>query len=436
MFGFRTEGRGVTGSRAAQVSVSRPDRATLQTMATKVGSNIAPPQPLAADMADRWALDPSITFLNHGCFGARPKAVLEAQQAWRSRFESSPIELLDRRRDELIAEARQRLGGFIGASADNLAFVTNATAAINAVLRSLEFRPGDELLTTSHVYNAVRKTLTLVARRIGGTMRELEVPFPLDDPQQVIDSIDSAIGAPTRLLIVDHVTSPTAVVFPLAEIIELCEQRGVDVLVDGAHAPGTIDLDVESLKPAWYAGNLHKWVCAPPGAAFLWARPDRQRGIHPPVISHFLDEGFAEEFNWQGTRDISPWLCVDAALQFFEQFGWDAVRDHNHRLAVWVQHLLSSRWRVEPATPTDGTLIGSMTTVPLPAIPPRYVEPMELQAELWNRWQIEVPIVDFNGWWWLRASCQIYNRPQQYERLADAVTELLEAPSRNHVAVD
>ncbi len=386
---------------------------------------VSPPEPLQDDITAQWMLDPEIVFLNHGCFGARPRSVLEAQIHRRHEFEASPIEYLDRHRDGLIQQARTRLGGFLKASVDNLAFVTNATAGINAVLRSTQFDPGDEILTTTHVYNAVRRTLELVARERGATFREVPVPFPLHSSAQIMDAIHAALTARTRMLIVDHVTSPTAVVFPIKQLIALCEQQDIAVLVDGAHAPGMLDVDIEALNPSWYAGNLHKWVSAPPGAAFLWARPDRQLGIHPPVISHFMDEGFVAEFNWQGTRDISPWLCVDEALSYFERFSWKAVRGHNHELATWVQQLWTQRWGVPPTTPLDGSMIGSMTTVALPEIPPRYEEPMQLQRELWDRWQIEVPIIDWNGRWWIRASCQIYNRPQQYELVADAITELL-----------
>jgi len=384
-----------------------------------------PPAPLARNVAEQWALDPALTFINHGCFGARPKCVLEAQFHRRRRFEASPIEVLDRQRGELIGTARAALGAFLRARPGNLGFVTNATAGCNAVLRSLAFNAGDELLTTSHVYNAVRQTLRHIASRSGAALREIDVPFPVHAPQQILDAVDQALSPRTRLLIIDHVTSPTAVVFPVQAIVECCAKQGVDVLIDGAHAPGMLDLDIETIGAAYYAGNLHKWVCAPPGAAFLWARPDRQPGIHPPVISHFLDEDFATEFEWQGTRDIAPWLCVPDALQYFEQFGWDNVRRHNHELAVWVQQLWTQRWGVEPTTPLDGSVIGSMTTVPLPDTAARYDDPMQLQTELWDRWQIEAPIIDWNGRWWIRASCQIYNTPQQYEQVAEAIGKLL-----------
>ena len=255
-----------------------------------------PPQRLVDNMRELWALDPAIHFLNHGCFGARPRSVIDAQVRRREEFEANPFDFLDRRRRDLVKQARETLSTLVGANERNISFVTNATAGVNAVLRSLSFSQGDEILTTNHVYNAVRKTMEHIAKRAGAVSREIAVPFPIERPTQVVTAIENALSERTRLLVVDHITSPTALIFPLEDIIELCRERDIDVLVDGAHAPGMIELDIERLNPAYYAGNLHKWVCAPPGAAFLWVRPDRQKGIHPPVLSHFVDESFAEEF--------------------------------------------------------------------------------------------------------------------------------------------
>lgn len=385
-----------------------------------------PPQPLDANMSALWALDPTIHFLNHGCFGARPKSVVNAQIRLREEFEANPFDLLDRRRRELVKGARETLGRFVGAQQQNISFVTNASAGVCSVLRSLRFEPNDELLTTNHLYNAVRMTMKFLAEREGVIAREINVPFPIANPQQVVDAIEAAITPRTRLVIVDHMTSPTALLFPIEKIIQLCDRRGIDVLVDGAHVPGMFELNIEKLNPAYYAGNLHKWVCAPPGAAFLWVRPDKQKGIHPPVLSHFVDEDFAEEFQWQGTRDISPWLCVGDAVEFFEHFGWNRVRQHNHQMAVWARQMLSNKWEVEPTSPMDGSMIGSMATIVLPAhVKTKFATAMEMQTALWHRWQIEAPIVDWGGLWWLRVSCQIYNRAEQYELLGDAVLELL-----------
>lgn len=394
--------------------------------------DLRPPTPLGNDIASQWALDPSIAFLNHGCFGARRREVVAAQAAIRDQYEARPIEWLERRRASMLANARHALGDFIGASPPNLGFVTNATGAINAVLRSLRFERGEELLTTNHVYNAVRLTMRYLAQRAGATFIEVPVPLPLGSPQDLFDAITAVITPRTRLLVVDHVASPTSIIFPIERLIEWCAERGIDVLVDGAHAPGMLPLNLERLGAvagAYYAGNLHKWVCAPSGAGFLWVRPDKQKGIHPSTVSHFFDQGLATEFEWQGTRDITPWLCVEHAIKTMEAYpgGWTAVMRHNHQMAVWVQSMLCERWGVEPASPLDGSMIGSMVTVALPdqmRLRERYAKPEALQSVLYERYRIEAPVIDWSGGWWTRACCQVYNVPEHYERLADAVAEL------------
>jgi isopenicillin-N epimerase len=334
--------------------------------------------------------------------------------------------MLDRRRIELMAVAKDAVGRFLGMAPANFAFLTNATGAVDAVIRSLPLEPGDELLTTTHVYNAVRLGLRHVAARAGGTYRELELPMPMASPRDIVKTVEAALSPRTRLLVIDHITSPTAVIMPVKEIVAMCAARGLDVLIDGAHAPGMIQLDVEAIGAAYYAGNLHKWVSAPKGAAFLWVRPDRQAGIHANTISHNYDQGFAFEFSWQGTRDITPWLCARDAIEFFEQrFGWSAVTRHNHEMALWAQAMLVRRWGVEPATPVDGSMIGSMATMPLPEGARTFPSTDAFQALLYSRHHIEVPVIDWGGRWWLRASCHVYNNAEEYERLGDAVLDLL-----------
>ncbi len=386
---------------------------------------IVPPKPLGTDLLSHWLLDPAVTFLNHGCFGATPRAVLEAQTAWRRRLETHPVELLDRGRRELLVEPKRDIGAFIGADPDDFGFVTNATGGVNAVLRSLRFEPGDEIVTTDHVYNAVRQTVRYIARESNARSINVAVPLPASSPGRIADTIAAALTGRTRLVLIDHIGSSTAVVFPVKQIIELCKTRGIDVLVDGAHAPGMVELDVADLGAAYYTGNLHKWVCAPKGAAFLWVRPDRQAGVRPNTISHFLDEGLAEEFQWQGTRDITAWLCAPAAIDFMRQFGWDNVRRHNHELAVWAQAMLSRRWQVPASTPADGSMLGSMATLPLPeGVRDGFADTAALITHLYDHNRIEVPIIDWNDRWWVRVSCQMYNEPSQYERLAESVMEL------------
>ncbi len=386
---------------------------------------MSPPSPIGEDLASHWLLDPAIRFLNHGCFGATPKVVLEAQTALRTRIESRPVEVLDRGRGALLQEAKQAVGGFIGAAPEDLGFVTNATGGVNAVMRSLSLGPADEVVTTNHAYNAIRQTLKFVSEHNGPKVVEARIDLPIRSPQTAVEAVAAAVGPRTRLVVIDHITSPTAVLLPIARIIELCAQRGVDVLVDGAHAPGMLELDVPSLNAAYYTGNLHKWVCAPKGAAFLWVRPDRQKHIHPNTISHFLNQGLAEEFSWQGTRDITAWLCAKNAIDFMARFGWESVRRHNHELATWAQSRLSRLWEVEPATPLDGSMLGAMATVPLPEAA-RDLGPIEeLQARLYRDYRIEVPVIEFEGRRWIRVSCQIYNTAEQYQRLGEAVLEMI-----------
>jgi isopenicillin-N epimerase len=386
------------------------------------------PAPLGDNLIQQWALDSSYTFLNHGCFGARARTVLEKQWKLRLDFESRPVDWLDRQRTDLIDQAKIVPGKFLGMTPANFGFVSNATAGINAVLRSLHLEPGDELLTTDHVYNAVRQTMKHVAEEHDAKYIEAAIPLPLHSPHDVTLAIQKALSKKTKLLVVDHVTSPTALVFPVQAIVQLCKTRGITVLVDGAHAPGMLPLNVEQLDADYYAGNLHKWVCAPPGAGFVWARADRQTGLHPPTISHFRKEGFTSEFNWQATRDISPWLCATVSIEFMQQFGWDRVMRHNHQMATWVQAMLCQKWDVKPASPIDGSMLGSMATVELPAqdvLRDRFKEILKLRDVLYEVHRIEVPIVDWGGKWWTRPCCQIYNTPDQFERLATAMLELI-----------
>jgi len=397
----------------------------MHTQQPTANSTHAPPVPIAQNIREKWMLDPKITYLNHGCFGARSKKVFTAQLQRLQQFEADPIGMLDRRGKELINHAKSILGPFIGAKPENFGFVTNATGGVNAVLRSLKLNPGDEILTTNHVYNAVRKTMNHLAERAGGKAIELRLPFPIHSEKEIITAFTEAINDRTRLVILDHISSPTALLFPVERIVDLCNSRGVDVLIDGAHAPGMVDLDIESLNPSYYTGNLHKWVCAPRGAAFLWVRPDRQKEIHPTTISHFLDEGFANEFAWQGTRDITPWLCVEDALTDMSQIGWERIRSHNHHLAVWTQQFLTHKWQVESTTPLDGSMLGSMTTIPLPEKLHKYHTAEQLQSILLSEYKIEIPIIDWDSRWWIRVSCQIYNTSDEIHHLASAINELL-----------
>ncbi len=395
----------------------------------------------AAECARHWTLDPEITFLNHGSFGACPSPVLEAQRGIRERMEREPVRFLTRDAPSLLAEARRVLARFIGASPDDLAFVPNATTGLNAVLRSLPLAAGDELLVTDHAYNASRNALEYVADRCAARVVVVAIPFPIAAAEAVVEAVARAVTPRTRLALLDHVTSHTALVLPIRELICELESRGVAVLVDGAHAPGMLDLDVGALAPSFYAGNCHKWICAPKGAGFLWVREDRREGVRPAVISHGANapvarsERFRAEFDWMGTADPSAALAVPEALRFFETLlpgGWAEVRARNRALALEARRLLADALGVELPCPDE--MIGSMAAVPLPAsgrfpIPEgaHFFAANPLHDALFEQHRIEVPLpLDPSGKTRLvRISAQLYNTRDDYERLAAALLTLL-----------
>ncbi len=291
--------------------------------------------------AGLWGLDPAVAMLNHGGFGACPIAVLRRQEEFRRQMEAEPVRFFLKELPPLRDAARRELAAWLGAAPEDLVFLPNATAGVNSVLRSLRFRPGDELLVTDHGYNACTNVARYVARRDGATLGVAAVPLPIESPRQVIDSVLAGVSARTRLAVLDHVTSPTGVVFPIEELVRRLDALGVDTLVDGAHAPGMISLDLGRIGAAYYTGNLHKWACTPKGAGFLHVRPDRQEGLQPPVISHGYNQArpgycpFQNAFDWMGTDDPTAWLCLGEALGLLGRLlpgGLEALADRNRRL--------------------------------------------------------------------------------------------------------
>lgn len=387
-----------------------------------------PPAPLEpSELVDpaRWLLDPEILFLNHGSFGARTRAVLDRQDRWRRRMEHRPIEMIGRRVRELLAPSKERVASFVGADPEGLGFVTNATEGVNAALRSIPWRRGDRVVATDHVYHAVRQTLRRLSAETGVEYVEVPLPLPLSDPEEVVAALAPLLAAPTRLLVVDHVTSPTALRMPIEPLLERCRAAGVETLVDGAHAPGMLDLDLEALGADHYTGNLHKWAGAPLGTAFLWSARAVRGRVHPNTTSHFYGEGFASEFDWQGTRDLSAWITAAEAIDDLGRLGWDRVRDHNAALCRWAHAMLVERWKVDPTTPLDGTMLGSIASIEVPSSLTRRPErPEALQAELLERHRIEIPVIDWGGRRFVRISAMVHNRAWQYERLAEAIEDL------------
>ncbi len=364
-----------------------------------------------------------MAYLNHGSFGATLRRVLRAQERWRVRMERQPMRFFLDECEPAMRVVAEDLARFVGASGDDLAFVENATGGANAVLRSLDLGPGDEVVTTQHVYPAVGFTLGWVLERSGASLRQVELPFPLVDPAIVLDRIEAAITDRTRLVLVDHVTSATALVLPVDAIVALCRERGVPVFVDGAHAPGMLDLDLGALGPDWYVGNCHKWLCAAKGCAFLWANPERpeaRKDLHPAVLSNYTGRGFPKEFDWIGTRDPTAWLSLDEALAFQREIGPARIREHNHELVMEGAHILCELWGC--ALPSPESMIGSLVALPSPvAVEPSEAGVRELSGWLWGTHRIEPMPVPFGGRMWIRISAQLYNEAQEYERLGRAL---------------
>ena len=391
------------------------------------------------EWAALWPLDPSVAFLNHGSYGACPAEVLRYQAALRAEMEAEPVRFLGRELDDRLDVARAGLAAFVGADPDDLAFVSNATGGVNAVLRSLRLAAGDELLTTDHAYQACRNTLDFVAERSGARVVTVTLPFPVTDPQAIVDTVMAGVTPRTRLALLDHITSPTALILPLERIVAALAARGIDSVVDGAHAPGMVPLDLRALGAAYYSGNCHKWLCTPKGSAFLWVRRDRQADVHPLTISHGAKgeragrSRFRLEFDWTGTQDPTAWLTVPMAIDYLAGLvpgGWPALMARNRALALEARRLLCAAVGTEPACPEE--MIGSIASVILPdnrTVETGWRVRDPIQGRLFEAWGIEVPIMRWPAppKRMVRVSAQLYNHLPQYVRLAEALRKELAA---------
>jgi isopenicillin-N epimerase len=385
-------------------------------------------------MLEHWALDPSVTYLNHGTVGVTPTRVLRAQQSIRDEIERQPSRMLlrdlvgmvgghrdvpGRLRAAAVAVAR-----FVGARGDDVVFVDNATTGANAVFRSLRLEPGDEVLMTDHAYGGVARAADFATRERGARVRTVSLPYPAFDPAQAVEAVASAVGPRTRLAVLDHISSESALVFPLAEMAARCREKGVPVLVDGAHAPGVLPLDIPALNVDYYVANLHKWAHAPRSSGFLWAAPERQASLHPPVISWGLDKGFRAEFDWVGTRDLSAWLAAPAGLAFLDELGCEAVRAYNHRLVWDAARTLCERF--ETKLERSEASAGFMVTLPLPkALGSTAEDAARVRDALLVEDGIEVQVHASHGQLRTRIAAQVYNEASDFEKLGDAVMRRL-----------
>lgn len=367
-------------------------------------------------MRELFLLDPGVVFLNHGSFGACPVPVFEVYQQWQREMERQPVAFLSRQADSLLDEARAALGIYLHADSDDLIFVPNATIAINTVARSLRLEPGDEVLATDHEYGAVDYTWQFVCKKAGAHYIRQPVPLPIRHMDEVVEILWSAVTPRTRVICISHITSPTALIFPVAEICRRARSAGILTVIDGAHVPGQLPLDLTALNADFYAGNCHKWLCAPKGSGFLYARRAHHQWIEPLVISWGWEQhtSFVGHNQWQGTRDIAAFLSVPAAIQFQQQHRWDTVRAACHTLAIEARERIAAYTGLPVIVPDDGFM--QMFTAPLPS-----GDAHAIVRRLYDEFHIELPGIIWNGQPMLRVSVQGYNTLADVDALLNAL---------------
>lgn len=387
---------------------------------------------------EHWSLDRNIVFLNHGSFGATPTKILEQQQLYIRQMEAEPVRFMIRELEPLWWEAKAKVATFLGASAANLVFVNNATMGVNTIIHSLQFEKDDEILTSNHVYGACFNTLNQYAKFKGFKVVIADIPFPFEDEEIIIEKLVASITSKTKLLLIDHITSATGTIFPIEKIVKIFEEKGIEVLVDGAHAPGMLHLELEKIGASYYVGNCHKWICSPKGSAILYVRKDKQYKIQPLQFSHVHDtkmdsiDHWSAQFFWPGTDDISAFLCVPHAIDYMENIcgSWDNLRHENRELILQGRNLLAKTLGTTLPVPEKNIGFISNILIGEGEMPKYYFNSInQLQEKLFRKYQIEVPIFVYNKTTprlWVRISAQLYNSIEQYEYLSDALKTTLQ----------
>ncbi len=381
-------------------------------------------------MLSHWLLDPEHTYLNHGTVGATPRRVLDKQRALRDEIERQPSRFMLRelsgempapwRGKSRLREAIESVAPFLGVRPEDLVFVPNVTVGINAVLGSIPLASGDEVLITDLAYGAVRITANVMCERSGATLKTVSIDYPARDPGDIVEAIVRAITPKTKLAIVDHVSAQTALVLPVADVAAECHARGVPVLVDGAHVPGSRKLDIAALGVDWYSANLHKWALAPRGCGILWAAPDRQQILHSPIVSWGRDRGFIHEFEHTATSDPTSCLAAPEGIALLHEWDFDMCVSYMHGLAWDAAHALTERWKTKFEIPRE--MVGAMVTVQLPeSAGSTDDDATRLRLALLVEDRIEVQLHAWRGRLWTRVSTQIYNDTADVMWLGEAV---------------
>jgi isopenicillin-N epimerase len=400
-------------------------------MATDTMKPTSTSAPSAAELRSMFLLDPEVIFLNHGSFGACPKPVFDSYQHWQRELERQPVEFIQRRQDDLIDSARGRLASELNVSPDDVVFVPNATSGLNVFARSMKLQPGDEILATDHEYGALNLTWQHVCARTGAKYVQQEIPLPVTTPEAMIETLWQGVTDRTKVIFLSHLTSPTALIFPVAEICHRAREAGIISIIDGAHAPGQLPLDLTAIGADVYSGNCHKWMCSPKGAAFLYVRPEHQEIVEALTVSWGWGEGFRpyagesrSQFirrnQWQGTRDSASYIAVPPALDFLAENQWDLVRERCHQQLLDVSDRIAGLTGLPPIAPATQGWTVQFGAIPLPA-----VDAPSLKQRLWDDYHIEVPLSGYAGQTMLRVSVQGYVSDADLDHLVDALETVL-----------
>jgi isopenicillin-N epimerase len=379
-------------------------------------------------LKDYFLLDPNVVFLNHGSYGAAPKPVFEAYQKWQLRLERQPVLFLGREFNQLMLEARQALGNYLHADADDLVFIPNATHGVNVAAHSLRLQPGDEILTTDHEYGACDYTWDYVCGKTGARYIHQPIPLPVRSEGEIVDQFWRGVTPQTKVIYLSHITSATALCLPVEEICRRARNAGILTVVDAAHSPGQIPVDLSALGADIATGNCHKWMLAPKGAAFLFVRREVQPLVEPLVVSWGMNptpefttgSRFVDILQWTGTRDPAPYLTVPTAIQFMREQDWGNVRLNCHRLLRQAIERVCDLTDLQPLYPLDSDFYSQMGIAPLPPC-----DPATLKSRLYEEYKIEIPVIQWQDRQFIRISIQAYNEEKDVDVLMQALARLL-----------
>ena len=383
---------------------------------------------MVADLRSDFLLDPTVTFLNHGSFGACPKPVFEEYQRWQLELERQPVEFLGRRYYDLMADSRAALGKYLNADPNDLIYVDNATAGVNVVVRSMTLEPGDEIVTTDHEYGACELTWQFLQESRGAVIKRAHIALPVTTHEEIVDALWAQVTERTKVIYLSHITSFSALIFPVEEVCRRAREAGIFTVIDGAHAPGQIPLDMQAIGADCYAGNLHKWLCAPKGAGFLYVRPEHQDWMMSVIVSWGWGEGrpefgttqFQRRNTWQGTRDPAAYLAVPAAIRYQAEHDWPAIRERCHELVVKARTRIANLTDLPPITPAGCDWFVQMATCPI-----RTKSIEELKIGLYDQYRVEIPCGEWQGMQYVRVSIQAYNTEADIDRLMEGLGRLL-----------